>query len=473
MLLRAVVMQCSELGVKTTAMPEYDAHQQVPTPTVVGQQLTAVLALLDDFAFFGTSLKVTHFCWARFLYITQLIGVVVSPKPGKTDPPCKTMVYLGIEIQLRTLTVRLHKERVVAMRARLNEFLGRTTMSKKELQSIIGVLVFAAAIIRCGRPAYRHLLELLREHGRSSRAGHGSKARIELDAAARGDLAMWLRLLITLNERSVISGVRMPVLRWHVYTDASYSGWGWNAGFGAWDSGVWPKSWEQRMGDSKYRSIWICELEILCVVFAVRYLASRMRGAVCVFHIDNLPVVYMLKKHSSRSRRCAAAVAEIEWAAAVYGFEIRPVHIRTEDNTIADAGSRRAERGFDEAEFAKLMTQFDQECEERCPRKPPERAPERPDLIQLWQQHVVQLDVWEDEVSIQDKAELEKLLPEYMRCETLASAMRADGAVLAEQRESELRTTEAMDPAAQARAKHGNGCYQRLNGKGMRAVQRE
>jgi hypothetical protein len=181
----------------------------------------------------------------------------------------------------------------------------------------------------------------------------------------------------------------------------------------------------------------------------------------------------MLKKHSSRSRRCAAAVAEIEWAAAVYGFEIRPVHIRTEDNTIADAGSRRAERDFDEAEFAKLMTQFDQECEERCPRKPPERAPERPDLIPLWQQHVVQLDVWEDEVSIQDKAELEKLLPEYMRCETLASAMRADGAVLAEQRESELRTTEAMDPAAQARAKHGNGCYQRLNGKGMRAVQRE
>jgi hypothetical protein len=100
-------------------------------------------------------------------------------------------------------------------------------------------------------------------------------------------------------------------------------------------------------------------------------------------------------------------------------------------------------------------------------------GPERPDLIPLWQQHVVQLDVWEDEVSIQDKAELEKLLPEYMRCETLASAMRADGAVLAEQRESELRTTEAMDPAAQARAKHGNGCYQRLNGKGMRAVQRE
>ena len=214
---------------------------------------------------------------------------------------------------------------------------------------------------------------------------------------------MWLTLLTALNKRTVISGVRMPVLRRHVYTDASYSGWAWNAGFGAWDSGIWPASWEQRMGDSKYRAIWICELEILCVAFAVRYLASRMRGTVCVFHIDNLPVVYMLQKHSSRSRRCAEVVAEIEWAAAVYGFEIRPVHIRTEDNTIADAGSRRAEENFDEEAFSKLMIEFDQECAERCPAQPAERAPERPDLIQLWQQHVVQLDVWEDAVSAQDQ----------------------------------------------------------------------
>ena len=378
MLLRAVVIQCTELGVQTTTMPEYDAHQTVPTPTLVGQQLTAVLALLDDFAFFGTSRKVTHFGWTRFLYITQKIGIVVSPKPGKTDPPCVMMVYLGIEIRLRTLTVRLHDERVVAMRARLKEFIGRTSVSKKELQSIIGVLVFAAAIIRCGRPAYRHLLDLLRQH-----KGGTSKAQIELDTAARGDMTMWLTLLTTQNERTVISGVRMPVLKWHVYTDASYSGWSWNAGFGAWDSGRWPASWEQRMGDSKYRAIWICELEIICVAFAVRYLASRMRGAVGIFHIDNLPVVYMLKKHSSRSRRCAAVVAEIEWVAAVYGFEIRPVHIRTEDNTIADAGSRRAEEGFDEAAFDKLMTEFNQECAERCPSQPPERAPERPDLMQL------------------------------------------------------------------------------------------
>ena len=454
MLCRAVILQCRELGVNTTVLPEYDAHQAVPTPAVVGQQLTAVLALLDDFAFFGTSRKVTHFAWARFLYITGTVGIVVSPKPGKTDPPCVQLVYLGIEIRLRSLTVRLHDERVVAMRARLQELQLRQELSKKELQSIIGVLVFAAAVIRCGRPAYRHLLDLLRSHGR------GSSGKFTLDDAARGDIAMWLVLLNALNERSVISGVRMPVLRWHVYTDASYTGWGWTAGFGAWDAGTWPASWASRMGDSKYRSIWICEAEILCVAFAVRYLAPRMRGAVCVFHIDNLPVVNMLKKHSSRSRRCAAVVAEIEWAAAVYGFEIRPVHIRTYDNVLADEASRKDEPGFDTAKFESHLNELTQECAERFPSTPRECAPERPDLVKLWQEHIVQLDVWEDELSASDQEELERLLPEYLRCEGLTSALRADGLQCARQREQELAAAAPTGAEAVARAQKA-AWYQR------------
>jgi hypothetical protein len=451
---RAVILQCEELGVLTTQMPEYDEHQQVPTPAVVGQQLTAVLALLDDFAFFGTSLKVTHFAWVRFLFITKSLGIVVSPKPGKTDEPCKKMVYLGIEINLRTMSVRLHDERVVAMRARLKGILDQKVLSKKQLQSIIGVLVFAAAVIRCGRPAYRHLLELLRQQG------NGSSAKITLDDAAISDIIMWETLLVKLNERTVISGVRMPVLKWHVYTDASYSGWAWNAGFGAWDAGGWPASWTARMGDSKYRDIWICELEILCVAFAVRYLASRMRGAVCIFHIDNLPVVYMLRKHSSRSTRCAAAVAEIEWCAAVYGFEIRPVHIRTEDNTIADAGSRRLEEDFDNEAFEQLMQEFERECEIRCPQEPAECAPERPDLIGLWKQHVVQLDVWENTLSSKDKQELEKLLPEYMRCKQVTSALRADGGECATAREKVLESTAPKTAEGKAKAEKAKQ-YQR------------
>ena len=85
---------------------------------------------------------------------------------------------------------------------------------------------------------------------------------------------------------------------------------------------------------------------------------------------------------------------------------------------------------------------------------------------------MVQLvDLWEDTVSTQDKAELEKLLPEYMRCEKLASAMRADGAELADTREAELRSARSQDPAAQDKAARAKW-YQQTR-EGPRAKQRE
>jgi hypothetical protein len=168
----------------------------------------------------------------------------------------------------------------------------------------------------------------------------------------------------------------------------------------------------------------------------------------------------MLRKHSSRSARCAAAVAEIEWCAAVYGFEIRPVHIRTEDNTIADAGSRRLEEDFDNEAFEQLMQEFERECEIRCPQEPAECAPERPDLIGLWKQHVVQLDVWENTLSSKDKQELEKLLPEYMRCKQVTSALRADGGECATAREKVLESTAPKTAEGKAKAEKAKQ-YQR------------
>ena len=59
------------------------------------------------------------------------------------------MLYLGIEFNVRNLTVRLDDDRVSKMKRRLARVLHALELTKKQLQSIIGVLVFAAAVIRC------------------------------------------------------------------------------------------------------------------------------------------------------------------------------------------------------------------------------------------------------------------------------------------------------------------------------------
>lgn len=431
MAMRATVRMCAAAGCATTTMPEYNQHQRITTPARRGHQLTAVLALLDDFGFFATSRKMTHFAWVKFLYLTGKLGMVVSTKPGKTDPPATQMLYLGIELNLRDMTAKLHEERVIAMREKLREVHGMDTIRRKQLQSIIGVLVFASCIIRCGRAAYSHLLQLLRESKGAS--------KIKMDTAARQDIEMWLELLSKLNSRTVISGVRMKCSRWHVYTDASYTGWAWTAGFGCMDYGVWPKSWELRMGQSKFACIWICECEILTVAFAIRYLAPLAANSRLTIHCDNLPVVQMLKKHSSASSRCCRIVAEIEWALAVYGVEINPVHCRTYDNVLADAGSRHAEPDFDLAGFNELVREWKTDCQERCPTAPEECAMQRPDLLELWQKHIVKLDLWQDAPTTEDVTELERLLPSYLRTNKEDTAWICKGKGPARVRAHELR----------------------------------
>ena len=431
MVMRATVRMCAEAGCNTTAMPEYGTHQKIATPARRGHQLTAMLALLDDFAFIGTSRKVTHFAWIKFLHLTGRLGMVVSPSPGKTDPPATAMLYLGIEINLRDMTAKLHEERVTEMRARLKEVHNMKVIKKKQLQSVIGVLVFAATIIKCGRPAYSHLLQLLRD-------SRGAR-KITMDAAARSDIRMWLELLTKLNSKSVICGVRMPASKWHIWTDASYTGWSWTAGFGCIDYGVWPESWKLRMGQSKYSCIWICECEILTVAFAMRYLAPLAANSRVTIHIDNLPVVQMLKKHSSVSSRCCAVVAEIEWCCATYNVELSPVHCRTYDNVIADAGSRYYEEGFDVPAFNKLVSSWRAECIRRCPTEPEECAMVRPDLLELWRKHIVKLDLWQDAPTKQNVDELERLLPHYLKANEQDTAWTCQGKQPEQAREHELR----------------------------------
>ena len=59
-----------------------------------------------------------------------------------------------------------------------------------------------------------------------------------------------------------------------------------------------------------------------------------------VVHIDNLGLVHMLRKFSTRSAACLAVLKEVFWICAAHGFSIRPVHIRSEDNEAADALTR-------------------------------------------------------------------------------------------------------------------------------------
>ena len=54
-----------------------------------------------------------YYSLLHLIEMARQLGLVVSPKPGKTDYPGKRMMYLGIDVDLLTMAVSLEEARVL------------------------------------------------------------------------------------------------------------------------------------------------------------------------------------------------------------------------------------------------------------------------------------------------------------------------------------------------------------------------
>ena len=422
---RAVHRKLTRLGLRCGAIAEYDKHQQVASPAAVGHEMTVLLSLIDDYAIFCTTMKSGVFSFLHLIEMARQLGLVVSPKPGKTDYPGKRMVYLGIDVDLVTMQVSLDEDRVLDLQLKLNAFAAASHASVREVQSLVGVLVFCAAVISAGRPAYRGMIDALKAMGPLP----PKRALVFLGAAFKADIAMWNELLVRLNGTTVACGVRAYKCKFVGYTDASFGGYAWCVNTaGAWyDTAPWPASWQLRLGTrSKYRCIFICFCELAAIAFMLRHIAPFCAGRKFEHFCDNLSVVRMLRRHSSRSAQCTKLIMEIELICACYAIELQSQFVRTYDNTLMDLGSRQWDAGFDVTEWTTARDTWILKCKSTDLQA--NQAPMvRPELEDLLVAHVVRLDVWQEAVSAEELAEYDRLLPDYLRAEQEASGIVATG----------------------------------------------
>eukprot|EP01047_Picozoa_sp_COSAG01_P066001 COSAG01_NODE_9026_length_2578_cov_6.119000_4_plen_107_part_00 len=94
---------------------------------------------------------------------------------------------------------------------------------------------------------------------------------------------MWSALLQTMNARSAVAPARRPLVPGEIQTDSSFTGWGW-VGMGLRRQGPWPTDWMARIGRASedtpvcaraaWQRIFICELELICCIYAMRVLTK-------------------------------------------------------------------------------------------------------------------------------------------------------------------------------------------------------
>jgi hypothetical protein len=388
----------------------------IRAPRQGSHQVSALLGFLDDLGGFNGTKASAWFSFVHYLLLCRQLSLPVALKPGKTDPPGDVLLFLGITFDFKRGIIYLDEERVEKLRKELDDADKATDLSVRQLQSLIGVMVFCSLVIRLGKLHYHSLIDALVELGPLPHP----KKRVSLSLAVRENIAMWSKLLSLLNARSAVTRFLRPQVPTDAATDASLTGWGWR-GMGLYAFDAWPADWKERLGRAlphhppEAVRIFICECEAWALLFLCRRLLPKCVGCRLVVKVDNLPVVQMVNNFSTRSSACLPIIQEICWLAAVFDVELVVEWIDTHSNVFPDLLSRRYDESFDQEEWSRLFALHapsPEEVEYWTEQWPPQN-PARPEL----RPHVPVADVRQYSTvwASLTAAELGAILPEYLQ----------------------------------------------------------
>ena len=287
---------------------------------------------VDDFMLIIHNITAAKLALNSLLALFKELGIPVAPH--KIEGPATVMVFLGILFDTIAMTIRLDDERLVALHQELALWSERRTASKEELQSLIGVLSFAAKVVAPGRTFLRRMID----HLRSLPANTSPTTQHPLSTSFDMDLKWWRQFLSKWNGVAII-----PDEDWtaadalNIYTDACVPGYG--GVFGShWFACQWTVEEEQQAARDSRDSMPFKELYALTRAAATW--GSQWRGHKILFHCDCQPMVDAWRAGDSRKPHIAQLIRTLLFIAATHDFNLNITHIAGVDNICADWLSR-------------------------------------------------------------------------------------------------------------------------------------
>lgn len=288
-----------------------------------------VVHILDDFLFIEPSETACLHSLNNFLRFCTEVGIPIAE--DKTFQPSPIMEFVGITLDSLRMEARLPESKITKCIELLEIFLGKTTCKKKELESLIGYLNFCCSVVLPGRAFLRRLISLML----------GTKEPfmyISISPEVKADLRMWLNFVQNFNGRCLFLNDRfLSSSALSLFTDAAASS-GYGAIYGSyWLYGLFPKSW----------SIFnITFLELYPIVVAVNVWGHLWKNHCITFHTDNLALVYILNRQTSKDKDIMKLVRHLVLACLRYNVSFQSSHIIGIKNTEADCLSRQQVEEF-------------------------------------------------------------------------------------------------------------------------------
>ena len=242
----------------------------------------------------------------------------------KTVGPSQVVIYLGIEIDSVSQTIRLPSDKFQELMAKLEDWKDKRKCTKRELLSLIGSLSFACKVVKPGRIFLRRLIDLSTT---VSKLSH----HISLNSDSRADIEWWLEFLPSWNGVCFIQDEPVTSVAMSLYTDASDLGCG--AMYGIhWFSVPWP--------DLLHASFHINVRELLAIVASVFTWGHEWHDKQILFYTDSMSITDVWRTGTSTDRAIMKLVRAMFMFCARANINILMRHIPGSKNAGADALSR-------------------------------------------------------------------------------------------------------------------------------------
>ena len=141
------------------------------------------------------------------------LGLDISKK--KLLPPSTKASYLGVVIDTEEFTISVPENKLIEIKQLCDLWCTKRVCNKRDLQSLLGRLLYITKCVKASRPFLNRMLEILRQTDKQS--------KINLDEAFLRDLKWFQKFLTTFNGVAFFS--HNPV-HCHIELDASLQGLG-------------------------------------------------------------------------------------------------------------------------------------------------------------------------------------------------------------------------------------------------------
>lgn len=276
---------------------------------------------LDDFAGVEEGARAEE-AFQKLGSLLKELGLAESA--SKACKPSTKMNFLGIWFCTQTMTMQVTPDRLVEIKKELDEWENAKRATRKEMQSIIGKLSFAA---KCVRPGRLFLARMLNELRQSPETGYA-----ELSGEFKKDIAWWNRVMPYFNGISLIPPNYWSAPDTVLACDACLTGAGGVCGDEYFHK-KFPEGIMQETSDINQR-------ELVTIMVALAVWGKKLRGHRIKILCDNMVTVQVMWSGRARNKHMQMCLREVTWLAAVHQFEIQPQHIQGQQNRVPDWLSR-------------------------------------------------------------------------------------------------------------------------------------